>query len=439
MRFLKCAFLLFTVAFLLTINTLSYSAELSPAIDIIKNKSKFIKSGTVQSDVIFSVGDFDKAFDFKVKSITVKTLPPVKDGILKLDGVAVVSMQEIPREKLNALKFVPNAKGVSQADFIVFHSGDESTERKCTVSLNEGINFKPSATQDAFSTQRNIILCKTLSAFDPEDDALRFEIVSAPENGVLSLVNAQTGSFSYVPKANFCGSDSFEYRVSDEHGNISEKEKVKIKVYKPAANIYFADMTDHWAHNAAIKTAARGYMPISYNEKGHAVFRPDDKVSREEFLVSAMKASGHKPDDEVFSTIFTDDSDISEEAKSYISAAYRDEIISGYASPVGMVFDPDGNITRAQAAVIVSKLVDAPVSDAREVFADSDSIPTWAYDAMSSLVSCGIMNGMGDGTMNASATLTRAQCAELLCSMEEYKQQQKKENSFWAKLFGSKD
>ncbi len=439
MRFLKTFSLLFALSVFFTLSAFCYTAELSPAIDIIKNKSKFIKSGTTQSDVIFSADDFDRAYNIKVKTITVKTLPPVKDGILKIDGAAVVSGQEIQRGKLGTLKFVPNANNVSSTSFIVYHSGDETTQLKCTISLSDGINFSPSATQSTFSTLRNITLCKTLQAFDPEDDNLQYEIVTAPENGILTLVDSQEGTFSYMPKANFCGNDSFEYRVVDEYGNVSEKEKVKIKVEKPSSNIYFSDMTGHWAHNAAIKTASSGIMPISYNQNGYAVFNPDTKVTRESFLVSAMKAVKYKVDTDIVSTPFTDDELISQSAKCYVYAAYRDGIISGYSSPVGMVFDPDGEITRAQAAVIVSKLVNAPASDARAVFSDSDSIPTWAYDAMNTLVNCGIMSGMGDGSMNASAHLTKAQCAEMLCSVEEYHKEEQKKNGFFAKLFGKKD
>lgn len=438
MRFSKSAFLLIILSLLLVTSAASYSGELSPAIDIIKNKTKFIKSGTVQSDVIFSAEDFDKGFGIKVDKVTVKTLPPVKDGILKLAGTAVASGQEIPREKLGMLKFVPNAKNASQTDFIVFHSSNESTELKCTVTLGEGINFSPSAYEAAFSTLRNVILCKTLQAFDPEDDELQFEIVSAPKNGVLTLTNAANGNFEYFPKENFCGNDSFEYRVKDSFGNTSDVEKVTVKVEKPLSDIYFSDMTKHWAHNAAIKTATKGFIPLSYSSEGYAVFNPDQTVTREEFLVSAMKAVGYKVDSEIFSTFFIDDDEISDSAKCYVSAAYRDNIIGGYATPTGMVFDPDGEITRAQAAVILSKLINAPSSDTAAVFADSESIPTWAYDAMNSLVSCGIMSGM-DGNVNASDRLTKAQCAQLLCSAEEYQEQQQKKNGFFSRLFGKKD
>ena len=436
MKYLKTSLFVITFSFILIIFASAYTDELSPAIDIIKNKTSFVKSGTAQSDVIFSADDFDKGFGLKVSEITIQTLPPVKDGILKLSGLAVVNGQTIPREKLGMLKFVPNAKNASRCDFIVYHSGDPKTSLKCTVSLSEGINFSPSASSEAFSTQRNIALVKTLTAYDPENDEMRFEIVSAPENGVLTLTCSKSGSFSYQPKADFCGTDSFEYRVCDSEGNISDSEKVKIKVEKPAANIYFADMTGHWAHNSAIKAAAKGIMPIYYNANGHAVFNPDAVVTREEFLVSAMKAVDYKADSEIFTTVFSDDNKISEDAKCYVSAAYRDEIISGYAAPAGIVFDPDGEITRAQAAVIVSKLIKSPISTTRAVFADHEDIPVWANDAMASLASCGIISGMGNGSINASAPLTRAQCAEMLCAVQEYEEQTEKQNGFFAKLFG---
>ncbi|MBQ9940189.1 MAG: S-layer homology domain-containing protein [Clostridia bacterium] len=436
MKILKTTFLLFIFSVFCLVHVYAYTGELSPAIDIIKNKTSFVKSGTTQGDVVFSAEDFDTGFGLKVSEITIQTLPPVKDGILKLAGAAVTTGQTIPRKNIGNLKFIPNSKKASRCDFMVYHSGDPKTSIKCTVSLSDGINFSPSALESAFSTQRNIAIVKTLYAYDPENDDMTFEIVSAPKNGVLTLTGTNDGSFFYQPKANFCGNDSFEYRVCDRNGNFSETEKVKIKVEKPASDIFFTDMAGHWAHNSAIRTTSYGIMPIYYDSNGYAVFNPDDKITREQFLVSAMKAVDYKTDSEIFSTIFHDDDLISDDAKCYISAAYRDEIISGYATPSGIIFDPDGEITRAQAAVIVSKLINAPSTDATAVFADHQDIPVWAADALSSLVSCGILSGMGNGSINASSPLTRAQCAEMLCAVQEYSEETQKQNSFFARLFG---
>lgn len=438
MKHLKTSLLLLFFTLYLVICVSAYNDILSPAIDIIKNKTSFVKSGTVQSDVIFTAEDFDNGFGIKVKEITIQTLPPVKDGILKVAGTAAVSGQVVPREKISTMKFVPNAKSASRCDFIVYHSGDSKTALKCTVSLSEGINFSPAAVESTFSTISNISLIKNLSAYDPENDTVCFEIVSAPKNGILTLSDTEKGSFIYRPKADFCGNDSFEYRVCDSEGNFSESEKVKIKVEKNTANLYFADMVGHWAHNSAVKTVSRGIMSMYYNEKGYAVFNPEQNITREQFLVSAMKTVNYKTENEAFSTVFSDDKKISQDAKCYVYAAYRDSVITGYNAPVGTVFDPDGEITRAQASVIVSKLINPPLTDAKAVFADTDEVPAWASDAIASLISCGIINGMDNGSINASAPLTRAQCAEMLCAVEEYLDKAEKESGFFAKLFGKK-
>ena len=86
MKHLKISLLFLFIASCLAVFASAYNDILSPAIDIIKNKTAFIKSGTVQSDVIFTAEDFDNGFGVKVKEITVQTLPPVKDGILKVAG-----------------------------------------------------------------------------------------------------------------------------------------------------------------------------------------------------------------------------------------------------------------------------------------------------------------------------------------------------------------
>jgi VCBS repeat-containing protein len=52
---------------------------------------------------------------------------------------------------------------------------------------------------------------------DPDGDPLTAAVVQGPANGALTL-NAD-GSFAYVPKANFSGTDSFTYRANDGSAN----------------------------------------------------------------------------------------------------------------------------------------------------------------------------------------------------------------------------
>src|SRR5262249_53946289 len=44
---------------------------------------------------------------------------------------------------------------------------------------------------------------------------LNFNIVTQPAHGTISNFNAQTGTFTYTPQANFLGSDSLTFNVTD--------------------------------------------------------------------------------------------------------------------------------------------------------------------------------------------------------------------------------
>src|SRR5699024_9544094 len=59
----------------------------------------------------------------------------------------------------------------------------------------------------------------TLSASDPDGDALSYSIVSQPGHGSVTITNASTGAFTYTPDNNFSGSDSFTFRVNDGQAN----------------------------------------------------------------------------------------------------------------------------------------------------------------------------------------------------------------------------
>lgn len=58
-----------------------------------------------------------------------------------------------------------------------------------------------------------------LSAGDPDDDSLVFQIVSQPLNGILSAFDANTGAVTYTPAPGYSGPDSFNFVVSDGYTN----------------------------------------------------------------------------------------------------------------------------------------------------------------------------------------------------------------------------
>ena len=148
-------------------------------------------------------------------------------------------------------------------------------------------------------------------------------------------------------------------------------------------------------------------------------FYPDRTVSRVEFLVMAMNAAGISEVPSSDKTVFWDDDQIPDAMKGYVAAAYEMKYISGTLKDGKLCFLPNEEITRAQAAVMLSNIVGLCDVAVTPTFADGSDIPTWAVEAVYSLHAAGIMNGQ-DGYIAPTETVTRAQSAEMLAATLRY-------------------
>ena len=58
-------------------------------------------------------------------------------------------------------------------------------------------------------------------------------------------------------------------------------------------------------------------------------------------------------------------------------------------------------------------------SAAAAAFSDQDQISEWAKESVAAITGAGIMNGMGDGTFRPQSTATRAQAAVILTKVHQ--------------------
>jgi hypothetical protein len=92
--------------------------------------------------------------------------------------------------------------------------------------------------------------------------------------------------------------------------------------------------------------------------------------------------------------------------------------VIGELSDRGLVLDVDRIITRAEAAVIVSKILDSKKEpSALSVFADADAIPARAEAAVYTAYELGLLSLSEDGSIDATASLTRGDAAEMLANL----------------------
>ena len=100
------------------------------------------------------------------------------------------------------------------------------------------INNAPVASDETITTDEDIDYTGTLSGTDI--DALTFAVVDSSVNGIVTISNASTGAYTYSPTADYNGSDSLTYSVSD--GTLLDTAKVSITVNSvndaPIAAVY---------------------------------------------------------------------------------------------------------------------------------------------------------------------------------------------------------
>ena len=93
-------------------------------------------------------------------------------------------------------------------------------------------NRAPVANGQSVTTLFNTAKAVTLTGSDADSDALTFIIVNPPTNGVLSLLDTNTGAVTYTPNNNYVGADAFTFRVNDGTTN-SAVATVSISVTTP--------------------------------------------------------------------------------------------------------------------------------------------------------------------------------------------------------------
>ncbi|NLK52298.1 MAG: S-layer homology domain-containing protein [Syntrophomonadaceae bacterium] len=199
------------------------------------------------------------------------------------------------------------------------------------------------------------------------------------------------------------------------HGTISTK---------PLLAATFTDLSDHWAKPAVYRAAAldliQGYPDGS--------FRPQQTVSQLEALVLFLRAGGFNLE----TTAANRTPPVTEPTpevhmpplpwgQNYLEIALEKQLL-----PAGQVkfFKPDTPATRAQVAVLLSRLLQLPteIEPTLEKNADLNTTPFSDLNtasptelaAIQAVARQGLLQGYPDGTFGPARTLTRGEAVMLL-------------------------
>lgn len=304
--------------------------DLSPAIDIIRSKTKLHKQNQPGSAIFFQEDDFSQLFSRGTTHLTVVSLPT--NGTLQFLGSPVVQNQTIALRDVHQLCFVPSTPTEQRSHFTFKEAqGAAHQALECQITLADWEEAPPQPQLQTWNTYRDVWILEQLPQLQEGD---RVSIEAATQHGLLELF--PNGQICYRPQTGFEGRDGFTYTVTDAQGRQWEEGKVIIKVESPYQNVYFSDLKDSADHCAAIDFCKYTGLTPQADENGVYTFDPSQILEKQVFLENlSLLIRRNSTEQEVF-----EPTDI-EEAESYLESHLPD----------------NAPLTRLNGARLISQLV----------------------------------------------------------------------------------
>lgn len=359
-----------------------------------------VQAVEVDCDVSYCFTPEDFSDDNTLKGICVTGLPDSNSGSILL-GARVIQVGDIlTTDQVKAMTFIPLKTETDQVACITYLPiYEDRVETAATMTLTiRGKKDQPPVAQDqAIETYKNLPNSATLTVSDPEGKTLTYTVTRQPKRGQVEI--GEDGTFTYTPKKNKVGVDSFVYTATDPAGNVSREATVTINILKPSNPTQY---TDTWNSNCRFEAEWLKNTGLFVGQQvgGQILFDENAPVSQGEFLALAIQVLGIPVDDTQITDVYGENTPAW--LKPYLAAALRSGLTAGLPS-----FSADEAIIGAQVAVMLQNALDLTVSAAATEETKDSSVPQWAQVAVTAMQENGI-------PIAADRSMTRGEMAMLL-------------------------
>ena len=339
----------------------------------------------------FTAGDFAGGEE-SIAGICITGLPDSSVGTVMLGSRVLRTGDILTASQVEAMTFQPlktREDKTAEVTYLPIFANRVEPAAVMTLSIR-GKEDKPPVAQDsALETYKNLSNDGKLLASDPEEQPLTYTLVRQPRRGSVEL--RQDGTFTYTPKKNKVGVDSFTFTATDPAGNVSREATVTVQILKPTDSKQYRDTVGQECRFSAEWLRNTGLF-AGEQVGGEVCFQPEKTVSRGEFLTMLVNLL-EIPVEEV---------DAPDWVQPYLDAAIRSGLVSGWEQES---FQMEEAITGAEAAVALQNALDLPVG--YEEVTHAEEVPAWAAASLAVMAA----NGM---ELEADAAMTRAEAAQIL-------------------------
>lgn len=337
----------------------------------------------------FTPQDFSEE---ELSGICITALPHAQTGTVMLGSRVLRPGDILTAQQVEQMTFSPlktEEDQVAQMEYLAIYENRVEPAAVMTLSIRGKEDKAPVAQDSALETYKNLPGEGKLLANDPEEQALTYTLVRAPRRGDVQL--REDGSFTYTPKKNKVGVDSFTYTAADPAGNVSREATVTVQILKPTDARQYQDTVGKECRFAAEWMRNTGLF-VAESVGGEDCFQPEKTVSRGEFLTMLVNLL----------ELPVEEAAAPEWVQPYLDAAIRSGLVSGWQAESFAMEEP---ITGAEAAVALQSALDLSAEELELTF--GEELPDWAATSLAVMAANGV-------ELEAEAHMTRAQVAQTL-------------------------
>ena len=259
-----------------------------------------------------------------------------------------------------------------------------------TVKTSDGISRDPYSGNSRFTAKEGSSVTFVMTPYDPAAYHVSDIKINGKSVGTSGLVN-NTYTISNIR-------DNYEFEAVYAPGAAPIPQQPATGDAEPAG----------WAKVFVDRAIAEGLLPAELQSAY------DQPITRREFcllsdaLYTKVKGGAAPVDATV---TFTDTTDPA------ILRMASAKVVNGVGNEL---FDPNGQLTREQAATMLSRLAAAlgkPLTDSAPTFDDNGSVASWASAAVGQMQLSGIMSGTGNNQFSPQQSYTREQSVVTIVRM----------------------
>jgi len=364
----------------------------------------------VDSDSVYCFTSDDFSQEEKLTGICITGLPDAAAGTVMLGNRVLRSGDILAADQIDQMTFSALDTEVDQEAIITYlpiYENRVAAATTMTVSIKGKVNQAPVAEDLAMETYKNLANDGKLKVTDPEGGKLTYTVTRQPKRGSVEI--REDGTFTYTPKKNKVGVDSFVFTATDPAGKVSRQATVTVRILKPANATQYTDtigsdcrFSAEWMKNTGLFVGEKIGNVYCFSE--------EKPVCRGEFLTMMIKTLNIPVDSAAQQTGFTDKAP--DWLKPYLAAALRSGLTAGLPVTETGIFGAYEPITGGEVAVLLQNAMDLSVTSGTAEDGKDDSPTAWATYAVAAMNQNGI-------ALTAEEVMTRGQVAQILYQVSQ--------------------